>query len=119
VRRTLALLVVLHGLAAPVIAFAQPAPSRAAPIQPGTDPAGPPAPGHRMRQPEMMQHKPSGFRLPNVRAEDGAYRYTLMGIGGGVMVITGILTIRYLRKVSRQRDRASVTASSGSSSAGS
>jgi hypothetical protein len=101
VRRALLILVLL---AAPALALAQPAPSRAAPMQPGTDPSGPPAPGHKMRQPEYMQHKPSGFRIPNVRAEGGAYRYTLMGIGFGVMVITGILTIRYLRKVSRQRD---------------
>jgi hypothetical protein len=38
-----------------------------------------------------------------VRAKDGAYNYPLMGIGAGVLAITAFLTIRYLRKISRER----------------
>ena len=64
----------------------------------------PPPPASQMRQPEYMPHKTSGFGLPNVPARGGAYRYRLMVIGVVVCGITAFVTVRYLRKVSRDRD---------------
>ena len=77
------------------VAIAQPAP---APVE---EPMPPPP--STMRQPEQLAHKPSGFRLPNVPAKGGAYRYRMLGLGAVVVGITALLTARYLRRMGRER----------------
>lgn len=55
-------------------------------------------PGTVMREPERLQHKPSGFWTSGRPAVGGAYRYRLLGIGVAVLVITGIVTVWVVRR---------------------
>jgi hypothetical protein len=72
------------GLAPAAVAIAQPAPSR-------------------MRQPEQLTEKPSGFRMTGAKAKDGAYNYRLLIAGAFCVMLTTGLVVRYLRRVNRQR----------------
>ena len=99
-RRVLVGIAIVVGLAGVAVARAEaPEAQAAAAADGGAVPGARREPG----RPEMMYSKPSGFGLPNIPAKGGAYRYRLMGVGVGVLAITLLLTIRYLRKVTRQR----------------
>jgi hypothetical protein len=68
------------------------------------DPEGRPIePGHHMPQPQIMNEKPSGFRMDGTPAKGGAYRYRLMIVGGFCVMLTAGLVARYLRKINRER----------------
>lgn len=60
-------------------------------------------PGHRMPQPQLMNEKPSGFRMDGTPAKGGAYRYRLMIVGAFCVMLTAGLVARYLRKINRER----------------
>jgi hypothetical protein len=83
-------------------ASAQPAPEPARPA-PGDVEGRPIEPGHRMPQPQLMNEKPSGFRMNGMPAKGGAYRYRLMIVGGFCVMLTAALVARYLRKINRDR----------------
>jgi hypothetical protein len=51
-----------------------------------------------MRTPEVLTHKPSGFWTSTRPAEGGAYRYRLLGIGVALVLITGLVTLRVLKR---------------------
>ena len=56
-----------------------------------------------MRQPEVLTHKPSGFWTSPRPAQGGAYRYRMMGIGAALLLATGLLTWRLVKKASAER----------------
>ena len=105
-----ALLVLALLLAAPASALAAPgdapstvmAPAAAAPGPGGAvDPAG-----STMRQPEQLGQKPSGFWMSSRPARGGAYRYRILAIGAGVLVVSAWLVLRLIRRTDGQRARA-------------
>lgn len=63
-------------------------------------PADPP-PRAKYREPERLTHKPSGFWTSNRPSTGGAYKYRLLGIGVGLVIVTGIGTIWVVRKHGR------------------
>lgn len=78
---------------APATAPAAEAPAAAAPA---AEAAG--RPETVMREPERLQHKPSGFWTSGRPAVGGAYRYRLLGIGVAVLVLTGVITLWVVRR---------------------
>jgi hypothetical protein len=56
-----------------------------------------------MRQPQVLQHRPSGFWTSNRPAENGAYRYRLLGIGVGLAGIMGFVMWRLMRRANAER----------------
>ena len=60
-------------------------------------------PGHQMPEPQIMNEKPSGFRMDGHQAKGGAYRYRLMIVGGFCVMLTTALLIRYLGRINRSR----------------
>jgi hypothetical protein len=55
------------------------------------------------REHEILRERPSGFWTSNVPAQNGAYRWRLLGIGVGLVVITGLITLRAVRRANRER----------------
>jgi hypothetical protein len=47
---------------------------------------------------EIIYTRPSGFWTSNRPAENGSYRYRLLGIGIGIAGIMGLVMIRLIRK---------------------
>ncbi|MBA3454564.1 MAG: hypothetical protein H0T42_15855 [Deltaproteobacteria bacterium] len=70
------------GLAAPVFAQEQPSP---------------PAAGEVTQQP-----KPSGFWGKGDRGP-GSYRWKLLGVGVGILAVTGVVMLRLVRRASAER----------------
>jgi len=52
---------------------------------------------------EIIYNRPSGFWTSNRPAEGGAYRWRLLGIGGGILGVTGLLVVRAIRKANAER----------------
>lgn len=77
-------------------AAAAPAAEAPAAAAPAAEPAG--RPETVMREPERLQHKPSGFWTSGRPAVGGAYRYRLLGIGVAVLVLTGVITVWVVRR---------------------
>ncbi len=48
---------------------------------------------------------PSGFWTSPHKATHGAYRYRLMGIGGALLLVTGLIVYRLIKKANNDRDR--------------
>jgi hypothetical protein len=46
---------------------------------------------------EMLSERPSGFWTSNRPAVGGAYKYRLLAIGCGIVLITGFLTYRLVK----------------------
>ena len=62
----------------------------------------------REREREMQQQQwqgPSGFWTSPHKSTHGAYRYRLMGIGGGLLLVTGLLVYRLIKKANNDRNR--------------
>jgi len=57
----------------------------------------------RSRPREVLRERPSGFWTSNRPAEGGAYRWRLLGIGGGLVLVTGLVMWRLVRRASAQR----------------
>jgi hypothetical protein len=55
-----------------------------------------------MRSPERLQQKPSGFWTSGRPAVGGAYRYRLLGIGTGVLLLTAAMMIWVVRRYPRR-----------------
>ncbi|HWN67008.1 MAG TPA: hypothetical protein VNM90_05175, partial [Haliangium sp.] len=55
-----------------------------------------------MARPEPLMQKPSGFWTSGRPAVGGAYRYRLLGIGVGVLVITAIVMVWVVRRYPRR-----------------
>jgi hypothetical protein len=92
-----------------------PGPSRAAtpggtPVAPGAaawdlepDPAALPGQaGSVMRRPEPLLQKPSGFWTSGRPAVGGAYRYRLLAIGTGVLLVTAAVMVWIVRRYPRR-----------------
>ncbi|MDB4953188.1 MAG: hypothetical protein JWO36_757 [Myxococcales bacterium] len=52
---------------------------------------------------EIIYTRPSGFWTSNRPAEGGAYRWRLLGIGGALVLTTGLLTWRLIKRASASR----------------
>ena len=70
-------------------------------IAPATSQAEPP------RTHEILVEKPSGFWTSNRPASGGAYRYRLLGLGAVIALITGVLTLRLVKRTSAKRPKVS------------
>jgi hypothetical protein len=117
VRRLLAVFGLVLAFAT-IVAPALAQPHAPPPAAPSEAPPGDLSARREPGKPEYMNSKPSGFGLPNVPAKGGAYRYRLLLVGVAVAAVTGFITVRYLRRISRGRNPpATVTSSSGSSGA--
>jgi hypothetical protein len=57
------------------------------------------------REHEILSDRPSGFWTSN-RPTSQRYRWRLLGIGCGLLVVTGLVTLRIVRRASRARDAA-------------
>lgn len=57
----------------------------------------------RPRPREVLRERPSGFWTSNRPAENGAYRWRLLAIGGGLVLVTGLVMWRLVRRASAQR----------------
>jgi hypothetical protein len=55
-----------------------------------------------MPQPERLMQKPSGFWTSGRPAVGGAYRYRLLGIGTGVMLVTAAMMVWVIRRHPRR-----------------
>ncbi|MEO8705115.1 MAG: hypothetical protein ABI867_33990 [Kofleriaceae bacterium] len=53
------------------------------------------------RDHEVLRERTSGFWTSNRPAENGAYRWRLLGIGLGLMAITGFVMVRLVRRANR------------------
>jgi hypothetical protein len=62
-----------------------------------------PKPGSVLPPREILREKPSGFWTSNKPSQHGAYRWRMLGIGVGILALTGYLTYRALRKASTRR----------------
>ena len=58
--------------------------------------------GSVMRRPEPLLQKPSGFWTSGRPAVGGAYRYRLLAIGTGVLLVTAIVMIWVVRRYPRR-----------------
>jgi hypothetical protein len=47
----------------------------------------------------------SGFWTSRMPAKGGAYRYRLMGIGGGLLLGTGLFVRRLIKRANEERDK--------------
>lgn len=113
-RHVLALALALAALAAPAAADDTIAPG---PITPDDAPAAVDPALMRtstMKQPEILEAKPSGFWTSNRPAKDGAYYYWMMGVGVVVAAIAGTTAIVLVRRAGRTP---APTSASGSSAA--
>ncbi len=81
------------------------APATAAPAAEQAAPAAEQAaqPVTVMREPERLQHKPSGFWTSGRPAVGGAYRYRLLGVGAAVLVLTAIVMVWVVRRHPQRR----------------
>jgi hypothetical protein len=80
-----------------------PAPAQAATQAPELDPAAQPGEtGSVMRRPEPLLQKPSGFWTSGRPAVGGAYRYRLLAIGTGVLLVTAAVMIWIVRRYPRR-----------------
>lgn len=52
---------------------------------------------------EIIYSRPSGFWTSNRPAVGGAYRWRLLGVGGAVLLVTGLLTLRVIRRANTAR----------------
>jgi hypothetical protein len=52
---------------------------------------------------EVISTKPSGFWTSNRPAQGGAYRWRLLGIGVGLLGITGVVMLRLVRRANIER----------------
>ena len=52
---------------------------------------------------EILYTKPSGFWTSNLPAEHGAYRWRLLGIGVGVLAVTGFFLLRTIKRANASR----------------
>jgi hypothetical protein len=57
----------------------------------------------RPRQREVLRERTSGFWTSNRPAEHGAYKWRLLAIGGGLLVVTGFVMWRLLRRANAAR----------------
>jgi hypothetical protein len=57
------------------------------------------------REREVLRERPSGFWTSNKPAEHGAYRWRLLGIGVGLIGITGFVIFRLIKKTDAERVR--------------
>lgn len=55
------------------------------------------------REHEVLSERTSGFWTSNRPAENGAYRWRLLGIGVGLMIVTGLFMVRAVRRANRER----------------
>jgi hypothetical protein len=53
---------------------------------------------------EIIYNRPSGFWTSNRPAENGAYRYRLLGVGLVILLVTGLLVRRAIKKANDDRD---------------
>ena len=53
---------------------------------------------------EIIYTRPSGFWTSNRPAEGGAYRWRLLGIGVGLIGVTGYLMLRLIKRANAERD---------------
>ena len=66
------------------------------------EPDLPAQPGSVMRRPEPLLQKPSGFWTSGRPAVGGAYRYRLLAIGTGVLLVTAAVMIWIVRRHPRR-----------------
>jgi hypothetical protein len=52
---------------------------------------------------EILSERPSGFWTSNAPAENGAYRWRLLGIGGIFAAVTGVLMVRTIKRANAER----------------
>jgi hypothetical protein len=52
---------------------------------------------------EIIYNRPSGFWTSNQPAVNGAYRYRLLGIGCALVLVTGLLTWRLIKRANAER----------------
>lgn len=71
-------------------------------VQPADPAAQPDGTGSVMRRPEPLLQKPSGFWTSGRPAVGGAYRYRLLGIGTGVMLVTAVVMVWVVRRYPRR-----------------
>ncbi len=57
----------------------------------------------RKREHEILRERPSGFWTSNRPAEGGAYRWRLLGIGCGFLVLTAFCTWRLVKRANAHR----------------
>lgn len=76
-----------------------PPPAAAAPAP--TPEPGAPLTERRMRQPEQLTARPSGFWTSNRPAKGGAYRYRMLLLGVAIVLLTGLLMVRLVRRHAR------------------
>lgn len=57
----------------------------------------------KTREREILRERTSGFWTSNRPAQGGAYRWRMLAIGGGLVVVTGLLMLRVTRKASAAR----------------
>jgi hypothetical protein len=55
------------------------------------------------REREVLRERTSGFWTSNRPAENGAYRWRLLAIGGGLILVTGFFMLRAVRRANRSR----------------
>lgn len=53
---------------------------------------------------EIIYTRPSGFWTSNRPAVGGAYRWRLLGIGVGLIGVTGYLMLRLIKRANAERD---------------
>ncbi|MBP6632494.1 MAG: hypothetical protein KA297_23940 [Kofleriaceae bacterium] len=82
-------------LAAPAAALAQPGPGEGVTSDDGA--------ARTMREPDRLGQRPSGFWMSSRPAQGGAYRYRILAVGAGVLVVTGLLVGRTLRRAEARR----------------
>jgi hypothetical protein len=57
------------------------------------------------REHEILRERPSGFWTSNKPAEGGSYRWRLLGIGVGLIGITGFVMFRLVKKADKEREK--------------
>jgi hypothetical protein len=60
-------------------------------------------PDRRTRTHEILSERPSGFWTSNRPAENGAYRWRLLGIGVVLVLVTGLVTWRLIKRANAAR----------------
>jgi hypothetical protein len=64
---------------------------------------GHPAQAEPPQSHEIIYSRPSGFWTSNRPAVGGAYRWRLLGVGGAVLLITGLVMWRVIRRANLAR----------------
>jgi hypothetical protein len=96
------------GLATPAHAQqpAQPAMQAPAPEATPAAPSAPQAPLTENPDAKPLEWRgPSGFWTNPHPAKGGAYRWRMMAVGGGLLLITGFMMLRLVKKASAERRR--------------